>query len=296
MVDVVAAESGTQEFLKEVRLFVGALCRAEAGERPLAVRISDPAQFGRREIERLFPGSLAEDFERIRRIHREIGALRDPGFANERLGQTLGMRNVIEAVSTLDTKAALIGRSVASLDEENAVVLDVIRELASHAAIRTDGIDLVVGDLHAHIARGHERPGGTRLYALATTDACRCTHRIVEVEHDLCMTAAKRIADNVVDLLLAASTNATCTLNASIEIDSNAVMRDIARGLIARPESRGADAHALQPRIEFGIEAIRAVRHVARQQFEHHLLRGAGAITVGLNFHALGRLAATRSR
>jgi len=60
VVDVVRAETGTDEFLEEICLFVGALRRAEPGDRPWASRGVDLGQATCDEVQRLVPARLAE--------------------------------------------------------------------------------------------------------------------------------------------------------------------------------------------------------------------------------------------
>ena len=60
VVDVVGAEARADQLLEEVRLLVGALRRAEAGDRLRAVLGVDPLQAPRDEVERLLPARLAE--------------------------------------------------------------------------------------------------------------------------------------------------------------------------------------------------------------------------------------------
>ena len=61
VVDVVGAEAGAHQFLEQVRLFVGAFGGAETGQRPLAVRIANLTESLGRDIQRFFPGGLAEN-------------------------------------------------------------------------------------------------------------------------------------------------------------------------------------------------------------------------------------------
>ena len=56
------------------------------------------------------------------------------------------------------------------------------------------------------------------LHALAAANAARLPHRVVEVEHDLGLGAAKGIADHVVHLLLATGPHAACALDAGRQV------------------------------------------------------------------------------
>jgi hypothetical protein len=106
-------------------------------------------------------------------------------------------------------------------------------------------VHLLVGLDQARLARRHQRAGRTGLHAFAAGDAGRLAHRIIEVEHDLRMLAAERVADDVVDLLLAAGAHAARALDAGVEVDRDAVVRQIgpgadgaARSAVCRPQLR----------------------------------------------------------
>src|SRR4029078_965791 len=90
VVDVVRAKAGAHQLLEEVRLLVGALRRAEDGER-IAVLLADLFQAGSSKVQRLFPACLAEHFVPVRRIGLEVRGLREPRLAHETLAQSLPM-------------------------------------------------------------------------------------------------------------------------------------------------------------------------------------------------------------
>src|SRR5207249_2219993 len=80
--------------------------------------------------------------------------------------------------------------------------------LAAHAAVRAHGGNLALDGREIRVVRGRERAGRARLDAFAAGDTGRLAHRVAEIEHDLGMRAAKRVADDIVDLLLSAGANA----------------------------------------------------------------------------------------
>src|SRR5680860_616123 len=91
---------------------------------------------------------------------------------------------------------------------------------------------------HAQRARGwrnpsvddgfrHQRARGACLHAFAAGDAGRTSHRIVEIEHGLGADAAKRHADDIIDLNLAAGPDAKPAIDAGIEIDRHGGMGEI---------------------------------------------------------------------
>ncbi len=196
------------------------------------------------------------------------------------------MPGVIEAVSPLDAQARVVGGAVAPLDIEDFIVLDVIGELAAHAAVRTQRMDGLVGHGERHVAGRHERAGRTGLHALAAADAGRRTHGIVHVEHDLGVLAAEREADDVVDLLVAAGPYATSALDARVEVDCNRRMREIRRHRGARGEARLAHLELDRPLIDLVVPRVLLLRHVGLQKFDHQLLRLAHPLAVGRHLHA----------
>src|SRR4030095_3547315 len=138
--------------------------------------------------------------------------------------------DVAEAVAGLDAQAAVIGGPVTPVDVQYLVVLDRVGELAADAAVRAYRVNLLVRLHHPHITRRHQRPRGAGLHAFAAGDAGGFPHRVVDIEHDLRVLAAERVADHVVHLLLAAGAETPGALDARIEIDCYAVVREIGGG------------------------------------------------------------------
>ncbi len=296
VIHVVRAESGAHQLLEQIRLLVGALGRAETGERNFPVLVPDFFELACGKVERFFPARLAEVLERVRGIHGEVRVLGHPGLADEGLREPLLVMHVVKAVAAFDAQPPVVGRAVGAIDVEDLVVLDRVSELAADAAIRAHRMHRLVGLHHPHAARRHQCPGGAGLHALAAGDAGGITHRVVEIEHDLRVLAAERVADHVVHLLFAASAHAACALDARIEIDGNAVMRKIGLGLVARAKARLADLELPGPEVELRVEGIALLRHVGEQELQHHLLRGKRALVVGHHLHARRRLPAARGR
>ncbi len=147
MIHVVGTEAGAHQFLKQVRLFVGAFGGAEPCERPLAICIANLAKSFGRGFEGLFPGGFAEDFLPVLGIDNEILALRHTRLADQRLGEAMFVLNVVETVAPLDAEAAGVGGTILSLHIEDGVVLDLVGKLAADAAVRgTPEISLLLGD------------------------------------------------------------------------------------------------------------------------------------------------------
>ena len=126
---------------------------------------------------------------------------------------------VIKAVAAFHAQTFAIGRAIAAVDEQNFVVFDVVRELATNATERAHRFDLLVRHGECRVTRGHQRTGRARLHALAAGDAGGRAHRVVHIEHNLRVRAAEGEADDIVNLLVATGAQATCALNASVKID-----------------------------------------------------------------------------
>jgi len=296
MVDVVLAEAGAHQLLEQVGLFVRALGRAEAGERVLVLLADLPQPLGRL-VEGDVPRHLLEYLAPVGGIDGEHRGLREAGLADQRLGQALRMRRIVETIAALDAQAVMVRRTVLAVDELDDVLLgvDVIGQQAAHAAERAHRVHGLVDGLEADIARRHQSAGRARLHALAAGDAGRVAHRVVEVEHDLRVLAAERVADDVVHLLLAAGAQAARALDAGVEVDGDRRVRQIGFDLLPGLEPRLADLHLLRPGIELVVLGVRGLGHVREQQLEHQLLRQHRARVVGGDLHAfLGKAAAGR--
>jgi hypothetical protein len=221
VVDVVRSEPGAYELLEEVGLFVRAFRRAEARERPLPVLVANPAQTTGRHIERFVPGRLLEHVVPVLRVDGEILVLRHTWLPQERRRETMAMLNVVEAVAAFHAQPAGVCGAVFPLHVEDPVVLDVVGELTSDAAVRAHRVDGLVGHDLGDVAGWRQRPSWTSLHAFTACDAGRIAHRVVEIEDDLRVAAAKGVADDVVHLLLAARADAARALDAGVEVNGH---------------------------------------------------------------------------
>ena len=296
VIDVVRAEAGAHELLEQIRLLVAALRRAEACERVRPALIADAFKRPAGERERFLPRCFAEHFERIRGVGGETGRLREPRLADERLRQAMRVIDVIEAEATLDAQPLVIRGTVAPFDMDDPVFLDVVRDLAADAAVRTHRGDFRVDRAQKRLVGRRERACRAGLHAFAAGNARRQAHRIVQVEHDLRVRRAKRVADDVVHLLLAARAHATRALDAGVEVHRHRRVRHVGRGLRAAREARLADAELVLPVIELRVSLVRALGHVGREELDDHLLRMQRARGVARHFHPGRRLAAARRR
>ncbi len=190
MVDVIAAEAGPHQLLEQIGLLVAALGRAEAGQRPLAVGIANAREAAAGQRQRLFPRRLAEHLHHALGIHHRIAALGHALAAHQRHRQPMRMRGVVETVAPLDAEPRVIGGAIAPFHVLDAVVLDVIGQLAADTAVRADRLHLLVRHRQRGGARRHQRAGRAGLHAFAAGHAGRRAHRVVHVEHDLRVGAA----------------------------------------------------------------------------------------------------------
>src|SRR5436309_1094991 len=197
------------------------------------------------------------------------------------------------AVTAPHAEPVLVCGPIAAADIEELVVLDVIGELASHPAIRAHAVHLAVRELGAHIRLveegcGHQRASRTGLHALATGDAGRFPHGVVEIEYDLFAITAAGHADHVVDLHLAASADAEIALNAGVEIDRHRRVAAVGnrRGVAGKPAHD--DILPLRGLPEFRLRIARHVlgRLIGKQQLQHHATRRLCAIGLRLDLHA----------
>src|SRR5690606_12248633 len=145
-------------------------------------------------------------------------------------------------------------------------------------------------------AGGLGRAGRARLHALAAAHARALAHRVLEIEDDAGVRAAAGVADDVVDLLLAARADAAGALDAGIEADEHGRVGRVGRGLWPRCEARAPDLEETGPVVQLGVVAIRLGRHVGEEQLDDHALGLAGALALGADLHAGRGLAAAGGR
>jgi hypothetical protein len=231
------------------------------------------------------------------RIDREVRGLGDAFLADERFGETLTVMRVIEAVAAFHTETVVVRGTIAALGADDLVVRHVIGKQTTHAAVRTHGIDRLVRLDLVGFLRGRQRARGACLHAFTACDARRLAHRVIEVEHDLRVMAAVRVADHVVHLLFAAGAYTARALDAGVEIHRHRRMREVRVPLQTRRESRCAHAQLLGPVQQFvGARFVIHGRRIGLQQFQHHLLRVLHTPAVGDDFHPVLWVAAARRR
>ena len=300
VIDIVVAEARADQLLEQIGFFVGAFGRAEAGNGFVAVLLGDLGEAGGGKVERLFPTRLAEMGVGVGGI--DVDALGQARLPDQRLHQPLRIGHIVEAEAALDAEPVLIGVAVAALHEGDLLVLDLIGELTTDAAIGADRVNLAV-DLAAAVLGDrvddrfrHQRAGRAGLDALAAGDAGGASHGIVEIEHRPGSNAAKRHADDVVDLNLAAGPDAQPAFDAGIEIDRHGGVGKIGLDDAVGGKARGLDPLSLGPVPEWrdAVRRILARRLVGEQQLHHHAAGLDGAIGRGLHHHIRGGLSDAR--
>src|SRR5438034_10152376 len=153
---------------------------------------------------------------------------------------------------------------------EDLVVHYLILKQSPDPSVGTDGVDGPVGLDLAHVPRRHKRAGRARLHAFAAGDTGGVAEGIVEVEHDLGVLTPERIADDVVDLLLAAGPHATPALYAGLQVRGDVGMQEIRPRLHTRREARLADPEGLRPAIEFRMKRVGRLGNVREEKLGHH--------------------------
>ena len=73
------------------------------------------------EVERFLPARFAKMRVGVGRV--DIGVvLRDAFLADQRLGQPVGMVDIVKAKAALDAEPVVIGRAVAAIDRDDMIV------------------------------------------------------------------------------------------------------------------------------------------------------------------------------
>ena len=288
VVDVVGAEARADQLLEEVGLLVGALRRAEAGDRPRAVLAVDGLQAAGRQVERLLPRRLAE-------VRHDLVVVDDParplapaalaahvgaeralrvGDADQRRREALRRGGVVPAVAALDAQAVLVAGLRAALGEGDRVALlvDVVGERTADAAVRADGVDgLELGarpDRHVADRLVGQRARRAGRDALPARHARRLAHRVVQVEGDPRLVALAGAADDVVALDVVAGADAAVAHDAGVVVDM-----DDRVGVV-----HAAPARDRQPLAVDGVAAGQREQQVVARGRLLRVLRGAGLI------------------
>ena len=223
----------------------------------------------------------------------DIGVvLRNTLLADQWLGQPVGVMGIVEAKSAFDAQPVVIGRPIFAFDRNDPVVLDLVGELAADPAIGTDTVDFTVGSIGVDAvridqSRRHQGTGRASLHAFAASDAGAVAHRVVEVEDDLFVVAARGHPDHVVDLDLAACAHTEIALDTSVELHRHRRMATVGRGCEMLRKAAFLNTEPVGPLPQPRVRVMRhgAVWLVADQQLEHHLARKFSALAGRLDLH-----------
>ena len=135
----------SHQLLEEVGFLVTAFGGAEPRQGFLAMGIANLRERAAGKVQCFVPGGLPEYLHDIVRIHDEFTALGRIASTDQGHREALWMPRIVEAVPTLDAEPRVIRRTVTPLDVENPIVFDVVGQLTSHATVRTQRVDRLVG-------------------------------------------------------------------------------------------------------------------------------------------------------
>ena len=248
VVHVVGVEPGPDQLLEEVGLLVGALGRAEAGDRGRAAGRVDLGQPAGHQVQRFLPGGLAEVRHDLGVVDQAAGLAAAAPFlggvarhlaehvvgeralgvgplaADQRLGQPLRRGRVVPAVAALHAQPAVRAGLLPPLGEGDRVVLavHVVGQRAADAAVRADRVHRVQFGARPDrdLADGlvGQRAGRAGRDALAAGDAGGVTHRVVQVERDPGGVALAAAPDDVVALDVVAGAHAPVAQDAGVMV------------------------------------------------------------------------------
>ena len=253
---------GADQLLEEVRLLVGALGRAEAGERPRAVLGVDRLQPRRRRGRAPRPtsprGSAASP-RRSRRARRACGAraprrARRPTagpwgrYSSRRMSGIVsrcvrGRRSPSRSGPSRTAGACEPGCSRPSAQAiAFALVVDVdtsarSRRRSTGTPCRPGAAPCAAGSARVDRLVG-EGPGRAGGHALAARHARGLAHRVVEVERDPRRVALAGAADDVVALDVVARPHAAVAQDARVVVDGDDRVREVVAAAVAAGSAR----------------------------------------------------------
>src|SRR5262249_56810769 len=91
--------------------------------------------------ERPLPSLVAVILQHVLRPELQVGVFADAFAADERPLQPIGMVHIVEPEPALDTQAVGVGWSIATIDIEDLLVLDVHLGLAADTAVGAERVD-----------------------------------------------------------------------------------------------------------------------------------------------------------
>src|SRR3954453_13034565 len=102
------------------------------------MRVADTLQAPRSSGQRFFPACRAKMRPRIGRIDGDVPRLWRIDAADQRIRQPMRMVHIVEAEAALDTQPVLVGGTITAVDVENRLILDLVGDLTSAAAVWAD--------------------------------------------------------------------------------------------------------------------------------------------------------------
>ena len=234
------------------------------------MRVPDVLQRAGRLLHGLVPGGLPKG---VHRVVQRAGVLGNPLLADERDGQAVFVVRVVVTVPALDAEPAVVDRAFPAGDADDPVVLDVIGDRATDAAIGTNRVHRPGGLRPLR----HQRflgqgPGRTGRGAFAARHARGRSHGQVEIESDLGEEPFPASADDVVRLEVGAGADAAVAQDAGAVVDVDHLGGNVAA---VRPgprrEPRLRHAQALGQDFELAVAGL-AVSFARRRVIRHEEL------------------------
>ncbi len=141
----------------------------------------------------------------------------------------------------------------------------MIGQKTSDTAVRANRINRLVYLFQTHVAGRHQRACRTGLYTFAATNARALAKGIAQIEDDLRMSAAKSQPDHIVHLFVAAGSDATGTLNATLQLNCDRRMGNIRTGLNSAAKTACTHIEFVAPLIKFRCLGVAGFANLATQ-------------------------------
>ena len=134
-----------------------------------------------------------------------VGNFSHPGFADQGLGEAVGMVHIVKSKPSFDAEPVVIGRSVAAFYREQLAIAHVESELAADATIGAQAIHSGIGfdgpsAIFLNPGGLHECTSRASLDAFTAGHAGAIPHGVVEIKDDFGLRPAESHANDVVDL------------------------------------------------------------------------------------------------
>ena len=203
--------------------------------------------------------------------------------------------DIVKAKATLDTEPFLIGRTVPAFRIQDLVIADLEGQLTTNAAERTHTVNLAVDPRIADHGFLQQRARWAGLHTFTAANAGALPHGIIKIKDNLRAHSAAGHADHVIDLHIAAGTDAEITVDAGIQIDRHGRMRQIIDGHVPGCKPAIGDLLLIGhlPEVAICIIGGGAIRLIGDEQFHHHFPGPGWPVGGRIDHHALGRCSNT---